>query len=385
METIRKIKAILESRNMSQSDLAREAELAVATVNRIFNGKQKLTPNTLQKIADTLDVSVNDIMDWQYDINDNAGVSGYLEYDGEITKIKTLKQLEAYCEKIRFETTTLPKHVKEIRRINKENGKLIKISKPNANYDMNVNLREEAMYDASKLDVWAFKNANDVRDGIVLDFGNQCSGYGFEMNGHYFHTSENAYLCGQFSLDTPECANVQKQLIREPNGYMAKKKIKNTNVELIRKDWEEFNAEWMLYVIWCKVKGNQAFADKLRSIPNDVILSENSTTIHEGTSVLWGTKNYQIEEARDKVGRFTELQIKKRRAKGEKITKEEADKEIQAARDEIQYVGVYDLGRNYMGKILKICQKALLSGTEPDIPYDLFREKGVYLLGEKIF
>lgn len=38
-----------------------------------------------------------------------------------------------------------------------------------------------------------------------------------------------------------------------------------------------------------------------------------------------------------------------------------------------------------MGKILKICQKALLSGTEPDIPYDLFREKGVYLLGEKIF
>ena len=123
METIQKIKAILESRNMNQSDLAREAELAVATVNRIFNGKQKLTPNTLQKIADTLDVSVNDIMDWQYDINDNAGVSGYLEYDGEITKIKTLKQLEAYCEKIRFETTTLPKHVKEIRRMNKENGK----------------------------------------------------------------------------------------------------------------------------------------------------------------------------------------------------------------------------------------------------------------------
>ena len=261
METIKRIKAILESRDMSQSDLAREAELAVATVNRIFNGKQKLTPNTLQRIADTLDVSVNDILDWQYDVNDNAGVFGYLEYDGEITKIKTLKQLEAYCEKIRFETTTLPKHVKEIRRMNKENGKLIKASKSNANYDMNINLREEAMYDASKLDVWAFKTANDVRDGIILDLGNQCSGYGFEMNGHYFHTSENAYLCGQFSLDTPECANVQKLLIKETNGYLAKKKIKNANLELIRKDWEEFNAEWMLYVIWCKVKGNPAFAD----------------------------------------------------------------------------------------------------------------------------
>ena len=71
--------------------------------------------------------------------------------------------------------------------------------------------------------------------------------------------------------------------------------------------------------------------------------------------------------------------------KQEKITKEEAEREIQAARDEIQYVGVYAHGRNYMGKILKICQRALISGIEPEIPYDLFREKGVYLMGEKIF
>lgn len=385
METIKKIKAILDSRNMSQSDLAREADLAIATVNRIFNGKQKLTPNTLQRIANSLEISVNDILDWQYDINDNDGVSGYLEYDGEITKIKTLKQLEAYVEKIRFETTTLPKHVKEIRRMNKENERLIKKSKYNSNYDMNLTLRDEVMYDASRLDVWAFKTANDVRDGILLDLGNLCSGYGFEMHGHYFHTSESAYLCGQFSLNTPECAAVQKQLIKEPNGYSAKKKIKNSNLELIRNDWEEFNAEWMLYVIWCKVKSNQDFADKLRTIPADVIIAENSTTLSGSTSILWGTKNYQIEEARDKVGRFTELQIKKRRAKGEKITKEDEEREIQSARDEIQYVGVYALGRNYMGKILKICQKALLSGTEPDIPYDLFRNKGIYLMGEKIF
>jgi len=35
-----------------------------------------------------------------------------------------------------------------------------------------------------------------------------------------------------------------------------------------------------------------------------------------------------------------------------------------------------------MGKVLKRCQLALLSGTEPDINYDLLREKQIYLFGE---
>jgi|GEM_PF-3453918 len=30
------------------------------------------------------------------------------------------------------------------------------------------------------------------------------------------------------------------------DGFNAKKWIKNSNAHLIRKDWEEFNAEWML-------------------------------------------------------------------------------------------------------------------------------------------
>jgi predicted NAD-dependent protein-ADP-ribosyltransferase YbiA (DUF1768 family) len=262
---------------------------------------------------------------------------------------------------------------------------LIKKSQSNKDYDFKFNDFEIIQsHNATVIDCWAFKTSADTKDGITIDLGNQCDGYPFNFHGHTFYTSESAYLCGQFSNNTEEHEMIQNQLLYEKNGYTAKKKVKNANKSSIRADWNSFMAEWMLYVIWAKCQ-NRDFANKLMDIPVDAVIIENSTTIHEGTSVCWGCKNFELEEARDKVGRFTELQIKKRRAKGEKITKEEADKEIQAARDEIQYVGVYASGRNYMGKILKICQKALLSGTEPDIPYDLFREKGVYLLGEKIF
>ena len=50
-------------------------------------------------------------------------------------------------------------------------------------------------------------------------------------------------------------------------------------------------------------------------------------------------------------------------------------------RNKIKYVGSYD-GTNCMGKILKLCQLALLNGTEPPIDYDLLRSKQIYLLGK---
>lgn len=60
----------------------------------------------------------------------------------------------------------------------------------------------------------------------------------------------------------------------------------------------------------------------------------------------------------------------------------ELDALIQSERDKIQYIGTYSDGRNYMGKILKHCQLALLQGTTPNINYNLLREKQIYLLGE---
>ena len=50
-------------------------------------------------------------------------------------------------------------------------------------------------------------------------------------------------------------------------------------------------------------------------------------------------------------------------------------------RNKIKYIGSY-VGINCMGKILKMCQLALLDGTEPPIDYDLLRSKQIYLLGK---
>ena len=50
-------------------------------------------------------------------------------------------------------------------------------------------------------------------------------------------------------------------------------------------------------------------------------------------------------------------------------------------RNKIKYIGSY-VGVNCMGKILKMCQLALINGTEPNIDYDLLRSKQIYLFGK---
>ena len=155
-------------------------------------------------------------------------------------------------------------------------------------YNFNINeLRTVQEYDATKVDCWAFKTSKDKKDGIVIDLGNQCSGYAFDFCGYMFHTSESAYLCGQFSCNTEEHRQIQERLLAEKNGFNANKWIKNPNAHLIRKDWEEFNAEWMLYVIWHKCKGNNEFANLLKTIPDTAMIVENSTGMTGATAQVW--------------------------------------------------------------------------------------------------
>jgi len=138
----------------------------------------------------------------------------------------------------------------------------------------------------------------------------------------------------------------------------------------------------MLYVIWAKCQNND-FAEKLKSLPPNAIIIENSTTVYEGTSSIWGCKNKELEEARDKVERYTTLQYMKKVQNGKiKMNSQELNALIQSERNKIQYIGTYSDGKNYMGKILKSCQLALLNNTEPRINYDLLRTKQIYLFGE---
>ena len=160
-----------------------------------------------------------------------------------------------------------------------------------------IELGRTEIYDASKQNCWPFCKAIDVRNGITLSLGNLCKGYSFALNGHIFRTSEAAYLCGEFS-DTPSKQSIQYSLMEEPNAFLAKKVIKRKNIEYVREDWVEVRLQWMLYVVWQKCIGNSNFRNLLLSIPNDVVIIEDSTANYGSTSSVWGAKNKELRNVR---------------------------------------------------------------------------------------
>ena len=383
MKAVELINTYIDEQGITQSRLAELSGLSFSTINRILNDKQDLKPNTLAKIADALSLPVSHFIEDDTVKGIEAEVQGYIEYNGEIRKIKSFTDLQKIVGLVEYETKVLPREAKDIITINKKNKANIKKNKLNAQYPFRLDWESVEDYEATQFDCWGFKTGKEEKDGVVLDLGNQCGGFPFLFHGHTFYSSESTYLCGQFSMNTEECKNIQYQLMYERNGYNAKKRIKNANLNKIRTDWDEFRAEWMLYVIWAKCRGNKEFAEKLKTIPRNAIIIENSTTVYEGTNVYWGSVNEELEDARNKVARYTELQYMKRVRQG-KIKKNmaELNAEIQAARNDIHYIGTFKGGHNFMGKILKRCQLALLDGTEPTIDYRLLRKKQIYLLGE---
>ena len=236
-----------------------------------------------------------------------------------------------------------------------------------------IMLGRTEMYDASKLSCWPFCRATDVRDGIPLSLGNLCKGYPFALNGHIFLTSEAAYLCGEFS-DSSSKQSIQYSLMEEPNAFLAKKVIKRKNLKYVRKDWEEIRLQWMLYVVWQKCIGNSNFRNLLLSIPNDVVIIEDSTANHGATSSVWGAKNKELRKAR-------RARKKKLCAEYPNMKKKDLNLLISKECAKITDVG-YFIGQNNMGKILMLCKIALRNNTVPPIDYDLLREKKIYLFGE---
>lgn len=243
----------------------------------------------------------------------------------------------------------------------------------NQSFFNDIMLGRTEMYDASKLSCWPFCRATDVRDGIPLSLGNLCKGYPFALNGHIFLTSEAAYLCGEFS-DSSSKQSIQYSLMEEPNAFLAKKVIKRKNLKYVRQDWEEIRLQWMLYVVWQKCIGNSNFRNLLLSIPNDVVIIEDSTANHGATSSVWGAKNKELRKAR---------RARKKKLCAEYPTMKKKDLNLLISKEcaKITDVG-YFIGQNNMGKILMLCKIALRNNTVPPIDYDLLRAKKIYLFGE---
>ena len=361
------IKKLMEEQGLSQPKLSEKAGIAFGTLSRILRGKQDLTIQTAEKIADALGLSVYDLTETDYSPV-NTSVRGYLEFNGEIKRINSFKEVEAFVRKYREDVLELPKKVREDAKLEKENTKT---AKKNQVKKWNIVLDQIDKYDCTREEVVAFRKADDEQDGIVKSFGNMSPGFEFDLNGHHFFGSEQAYICGMFSDGSPKHTEIQKQLLAETNGYASKKKIRNKNDNIKRPDWETFNIEWMKYVVWNKVKGNEAFQKLLMSVPVNAMIVENSTLQTGRTAAIWGAKNKDLEEARSRAVKLLTSSPNK------KVSKEE----IQKTYNSINHIGTFE-GKNLMGKILKLCQLALVEGRELDIDYDLLKSKNIYLLGE---
>lgn len=361
------IKKLMEEQGLSQPKLSEKAGIAFGTLSRILRGKQDLTIQTAEKIADALGLSVYDLTETDYSPI-NTSVRGYLEFNGEIKRINSFKEVEAFVRKYREDVLELPKKVREDAKLEKDNSK---VAKKNQVKKWNIVLDQIDKYDCTRMEVVAFRKADDEQDGIVKSFGNMSPGFEFDLNGHHFLGSEQAYICGLFSDGSPKHNEIQKQLLAETNGYASKKKIRNKNDNIKRPDWETFNIEWMKYVVWNKVKGNETFQKLLLSVPLNAMIVENSTLQTGKTAEVWGAKNQDLEAARERAVKLLTS------SPNRKVSKEE----IQKTYNSINHIGVYK-GQNLMGKILKLCQLALVEGKELDIDYDLLKSKSIYLLGE---
>ena len=144
---------------------------------------------------------------------------------------------------------------------------------------------------------------------------------------------------------------------------------------MARRDWEEYNIDWMLYVVWSKVKGNEDFKKILLELPDDSVIIEDSTFQAGRTATVWGTKN--------KIQKGLAMDYKKElkgRGMSKKCIKDLCDEKRLG---EWRKSGVYE-GKNLMGKILMLCRDALKKGVVPQIDFDLLKRKNIYLLSEKV-
>lgn len=366
----------MESKGMNIMTLAESCGVSHMTIRRIQKEESyNPTIDTIKAIASALGVDEQYILDGKdFSPADFKGVRGYIDYQGNISRIDTFKQLESIYLKIKSDLST-PKDAKDILREDKTNKKSQVKQQTDIN---NIDLFKLEHYDTSKVATWDFRKSDDERDEQPNNLGNMCQGYEFDVAGIHFLNSEAAYICGIFSNDTEQHQGIQKELIAESNGYATKKVIRRKYEHIGRKDWESFNVQWMLYVVWCKVRQNKAFSDLLRRIPSNCTIVENSThqrpkKDEKDTSVFWGAKNDELEGKRDILEKDAEIQNHNIKAK------ELARLKMQA-RNSISNFGTWE-GVNCMGKILTICKYCIENGTTPPIDYELLRSKKIYLLG----
>ena len=106
-----------------------------------------------------------------------------------------------------------------------------------------VSLGREERLVASELPVWCFKKVTDIVEGIEMRLSNMTGIYPFDFAGVNWASSEQLYLCGEFTDEA-----IQRELLSVTSGYAAKRFIKAKYKKQVREDFPTFRLQWMLFV-----------------------------------------------------------------------------------------------------------------------------------------
>lgn len=371
---IERILSKMKENGISKHGLARMSGISHPTIIRLLRDEDyNPTLNTIKAVAKAIGVETEWIMEGKdFKKGDFLGVNGFIDYRGEVKRIKSFNDLKKLVSEIDSDLEA-PKKAQAI--VDEDIANQETQSKDAVDIS-SIDLFREESYDTSKVNTWSFRKSDDEKDEIPNDLGNMCKGYPFKVCGEEFLNSECAYISGLFSQSDKKNIEIQRELQKSDNGYEAKKAIrrKYEQVGYGRKDWNTFNVQWMLYVVWQKVKQNKDFQKLLRHIPNNAVIVENSTYQKGETSKFWGMKNETLKAKLEIMERAVDVQNYKEKKSELKHTK-------MLTRNSINHVGTWE-GVNCMGKILTICKHCLESGIEPYIDYDLLRNKNIYLMGK---
>lgn len=240
-----------------------------------------------------------------------------------------------------------------------------------------IRLRQLEDYNCNTLNVWSYRKGDDVRDGVNVRFGNMCNGFPFPIAGIPFINSECAYIAGAYAINDGDNFRIQRLISKEPNGQKAKRIYRHRQefTKSMRRDFNTYNVQWMLYVVWQKSRWNNYFASLLKQIPVDAHIVEN-TTLHKGEmATFWGAKNHELMAARQNVEETIPIEAYR--------TQRLYQEAFRDATNKVNNIGNFK-GVNLMGKIIKVCSLSLIYEQEPPIDYAWLASKQLYLVGKRL-
>lgn len=196
-------------------------------------------------------------------------------------------------------------------------------------------LTRQEEFNPSLQSLLTYSKPSSTCDGFPSGkLGNMAGGYPFNLLGTRWLGSEFLYLCGEWSQEGDRSVEIQNYVRQMKSGAWAWRCSKAKYKNEIRSDFPMFRHQWMLWCVWQKCKQNKDFARLLMSVPDDRIVVEV-----EEHDPVWAV-----------------------------IPSEQ---------------GVLR-GCNAMGKILTICKRCLVAGTEPEIDTQLLNAAGIFILGNRI-